>query len=113
LSAYAARPRAKSMAQGAILSRRDPFELAALARQTPRLIEGRTRSTFRALHVLLPFNPLNAELFPSLAVPKHLFQRGSLHGHVCTARRRPQTDSADKRQGGGFPSSLGCSDEKP
>ena len=101
------------MAQGAILNRRDPLELAALARQTPRLIEGRTRSTFGALHVPLPFDTLNAELFPGLAVPKHLLQRGSLHGHVCTARRRPQTDSADKRQGGGFPSSLGCSGEKP
>ena len=85
MSAYAARPRAKTMAQGAILNRRDPLELAALARQTPRLIEGRTRSTFGALHVLLPFDPLNAELLPSLGVPKHSFQRGSLHGHLNTA----------------------------
>ena len=74
--------RRKAWREGAILSRRDPFELAALARQTPRLIEGRTRSTFGALHVLLPFDPLNAELFSSLGVPKHSLQHGSLYAHV-------------------------------
>ena len=100
------------MAQGPILSRRDPFEFAALARHTPGLIEGRTRSAFGALHVLLPFDPLNAELFPSLAVPKHLFQRGSLHGHVYrtkTAANRFRPQAPGRR---GFPSSLGSARAK-
>lgn len=83
--AYAARPRGRKKHGAACLSRRDSFELATLTRQTPGLIEGRTRSTFGALHVLLPFDPLNAELLPSLGVPKHSFQRGSLHGHLNTA----------------------------
>jgi hypothetical protein len=86
----------------ACLSRRDPFELAALTRQTPGLIEGRTRSTFGALHVLLPFNPLYAQLLPSLGVPKHSFQRGFLHGHLSSRHEHHRKPIRPTSASGGF-----------